>query len=249
MRLDQQTILVDKGGGQTAAGAPSGLMIIGDSGMFDAAPAIGAVFQHAGTPTVVDASFPGFGWSRNPKGWKSDYPKLVADSEVTLSVVMLGGWDIQYVKGHGDDAYDRLLDDAVAVLAANGGHVVWIGMMPDDKTSVDEIDKRFHALAERHPDTVAFVRIDSVLRARDGRYPRWLPGPDGHTDLIRKPDGWHLCPDGSVRVADVVAKVAAARGWAPALTPGWEQGNWRTSGRFDDPPSGCDPAKKDNQPR
>ena len=248
MNLSDQTILVKQGNGQAAAGAPTGLMIIGDSGMFDAAPAIGAVIQHTGTPSVVDASFPGFGWSRNPKGWKADYPKLIADSNVNLAVVMLGGWDIQYMKDHGNDAYDRMLDDAVAVLTANHGHVVWLGMMPDDKTKVDEIDKRFASLAKRHPDLVAFTRIDSVLRAKDGHYPRWLPGLNGHTDLIRKPDGWHLCPDGSVRVADVVAKVAAEHGWAPAATTGWEQGDWRTSGRFDDPPGGCDPTKKDNQP-
>jgi hypothetical protein len=246
--LDDQKILVNRGNGQAAAGAPSGVMIIGDSGMFDAAPAIGAVFQHAGTPTIVDASFPGFGWSRNPKGWKADYPKLVADSNVTLSVVMLGGWDIQYMRDHGDDAYDRLLDDAVTVLTARSGHVVWLGMMPDDKTKVDEIDERFSALAKRHPDTVAFIRIDSLLKAKDGHYPRWLPGRDGHTDLIRKPDGWHLCPDGSVRVANEVAKVAAERGWAPSPTTGWEQADWRTSGRFDDPPGGCDPTREDNQP-
>ena len=141
-----------------------------------------------------------------------------------------------------------MLDDAVAVLTANNGHVVWLGMMPDDRTAVDEIDKRFAALAHRHPDTVAFTRIDSVLRSSDGHYPRWLPGAEGDTDLIRKPDGWHLCPDGSVRVADVVAKVAAERGWAPPPASGWQQGDWRTSGRFDDPPGGCDPTKKSNQP-
>ena len=247
--LEDQKILVKKSGsGPTVAGAPTGMMIIGDSGMFDAAPAIGAVFQHTGTQTVVDASFPGFGWSRNPKGWKADYPKLVTESDVTLSVVMLGGWDIQYAHDHGNAAYDRMLDDAVAVLTARGGHVVWVGMMPDDKTEVDTIDKRFAALARRHPDTVAFTRIDPVLRAPDGKYPRWLRDANGHVELIRKPDGWHLCPDGSVRVASVVAKVAADHGWAPAPTPGWEQGTWRTSGRFDDPPGGCDPTKKDNQP-
>jgi hypothetical protein len=250
VKFEDQKIVVSNGGaGQpTATGAPGAIMIIGDSGMFDAAPAIGAVFEHLGTQTVVDASFPGFGWSRNPEGWKNDYAKLVRESNVTLSVIMLGGWDIQYVHDHGAAAYDRMLDDAVSVLTARGGHVVWVGMMPDDKTEVGFIDKRFAALATRQPELVAFTRIDGVLRAPDGHYPRWLPGANGHTDLLRKPDGWHLCPDGSVRVANVVAKVASEHGWSPPPSAGWEQGEWRNHGRFDDPPGGCDPTKKDNQP-
>ena len=246
---DQEVLVNNRGAGKpTATGVPGAIMIIGDSGMYDAAPAIGAVFEHLGTQTVVDASFPGFGWSRNPDGWKNDYSKLIAESNVTLSVIMLGGWDIQYAKEHGQDAYDRMLDDAVAVLTSRGGHVVWLGMMPDDKTEVDFIDRRFAAVAERHPDRVAFTRIDTVLRAPDGRYPRWLPGANGHTDLLRKPDGWHLCPDGSVRVAKLVAELAAERGWSPPPSAGWEQGAWRSHGRFDDPPGGCDPTKEENQP-
>lgn len=248
-RLDQQKILVKTGTGRAVAGAPGAIMIIGDSGMFDAAPAIGADFQHLGTRTVVDASFPGFGWSRNPKGWKADYPKLVADSNVKLSVVMLGGWDMAFLRDRGKAAYDRMLDDAVGVLTARRGKVVWLGMMPDDKTKVDAINERFAALAKRHPGTVAFIRIDPVLRGPDGRYPRWLRTPGGRTELIRKPDGWHLCPDGAVRVADLVARVAAERGWSPTPTTGWERGTWRRSGRFDDPPGGCDPTRKENRPR
>jgi peptidoglycan/LPS O-acetylase OafA/YrhL len=250
VRLEDQKILVNRtgSGSSVGSGAPGAIMIIGDSGMFDAAPAIGAVFEHLGTQTVVDASFPGFGWSRNPPGWKSDYPKLIKQAEPGISVVMLGGWDIAYLHDKGRAAYDRLLDDAVEVLTARGGRVVWLGMMPDDKTETQTIDARFEALARRHPDTVAFTRIDAVLKGSDGRYPRWLEDPSGRTELIRKPDGWHLCPDGSVRVANLVARLAADRGWSPPPRSGWEQGGWRGHGRFNDPEGGCDESREENQP-
>jgi len=51
--------------------------------------------------------------------------------------------------------------------------------------------------------------------------------------LLRKPDGWHLCPDG----AAAVAQVALAH--AGVTDTSWFAGTWRADQRYDDPPGGC----------
>ena len=68
-------------------------MIVGDSGMFDMSAALSALYGHMGTATVVNASWPGFGLTRNPAGWHHDWPALVAANRPQVVFVMLGGWD------------------------------------------------------------------------------------------------------------------------------------------------------------
>ena len=228
--------------------APQGLMIVGDSGTYDAAPAIGAAFQHLGTATVVDASFPGFGLSRNPDGWRDDWPKLVREHDVELAVVMLGGWDTGYIDEHGILAYGALMAEATEILTAGGGHVLWLGMLPGPDTETADMNRAFRLFAENHPGGVEFGLIDEALRGPDGGYPRWVPNDDGELVLARKPDGWHLCPDGAARIAEVVVDLTADAGWSPRLRAGWEDGDWRTTERYDDPPKGCDTSLEQNAP-
>jgi peptidoglycan/LPS O-acetylase OafA/YrhL/lysophospholipase L1-like esterase len=231
-----------------AAGAPSSIMIIGDSGTFDAAPGIGAVYKDLGTTTVIDASFPGFGLTREPVAWQRDWPTLLAEHNPQLVVIMLGGWDEGYVEDHGNGAYDTLLDRTVSVLTARGAHILWLGMLPGPGTRTQAMNARFKAVAERHPETVAYGEIDEVLVDADGQYPRWIPGDDGRLLLVRKPDGWHVCPDGAARIATKVAQLTAWIGLSPPPGDGWQQGDWRTTQRYDDPKGGCDPTAKDNAP-
>jgi len=252
VRLSDQKITVDTAppGGPSPAlpGAPAAIMIVGDSGTFDAAPAIGAQYKALGTSKVVDASFPGFGFSRNPSGWERDYPDLVAQNGVKLTVIMLGGWDLQYLKDHGVAAYDRLLNKAVEIFGAGGGKVLWLGELPGPKTDTKVMDDVFIAFAKEHPGVVTYGEIDAAVRAPDGTYPRWIPDEHGTLVLARKPDGWHLCPDGASRIAKAVADLSASAGWSARSTTGWEHGDWRSNERYDDPKGGCDPTKPANQP-
>jgi hypothetical protein len=103
-------------------------------------------------------------------------------------------------------------------------------------------------VAERHPGVVAYGEIDDVLVDAHGDYPRWLPGDDGKTDLVRKPDGWHVCPDGAVRIAAKVVQLSAWVGLSPPPRDGWQDGAWRSTERYDDPKGGCDPSAEDNRP-
>jgi hypothetical protein len=231
-----------------AVPAPTSIMIIGDSGMFDASPGIQALYQRLGTTTVLDAAFPGFGLATVP-GWRTTWPALIAANRPQLIVAMLGGWDFSYVKAHGVAAYEAVLDDATRMVTAAGGHILWLGMPPNDCCGQRrEVDAIMQATARQHPGVAAYADPAKVLDAPDGTSPRWLSDPSGQPLLARKPDRWHFCPDGSVLIARFIAAQAAALGWTPPAQPGWEQGAWRNNARYNDPPGGCNLALAENAP-
>jgi peptidoglycan/LPS O-acetylase OafA/YrhL len=225
---------------------PHAIMIVGDSGMFDVSEALTALYAHLGTTTVVNASWPGWSFTLDPAGWEHDWPALVAANRPQIVYVMMGGWDWAYVQAHGVDAYEAVLARAAAILQAYGARVMWLGEAPGGNARPDQIDPLYERFAAAHPGTNAFADTAQVLTAPDGKAYRWLPAADGHLQLLRKPDGWHFCQDGAVRVSDVAVAATAALGWSPLPPTGWEQGAWRSDKRYNDPPNGCNPAVPGN---
>ena len=72
------------------------------------------------------------------------------------------------------------------------------------------------------------AQYTNAATASDGTTPRVI---DGH--LLRKPDGWHLCPDGAAAVAhEVLSHLRLDR-------TDWNDGPWRVDPRYDDPHGGC----------
>jgi len=227
---------------------PRTIMIIGDSATYDAAPAIGAAFEQLGTSTVVDASFPGFGLTRNPPGWHRDWSKLIAQYRPAVVISMQGGWDLGYLHDRGEAAYQAVLDDTLGVLTAQGAHVLWLGMLPGGHADPAQIDPVFQRFAARHPGVVTYADPGPAVQAPDGTYPRWIPDETGTLILARKPDGWHVCPDGAARLARLTAGDAAAADWSPPPVDGWQTGLWRMTKRYDDPHGGCDVNLAQNAP-
>jgi hypothetical protein len=224
-------------------------MIIGDSGMFDASPAVVALYRALGTTTVVNVAFPGFGLTNVP-AWRSSWPGIVAANRPQLIVAMLGAWDLSYIQAHGGTAYEAVLDAATAVLTAAGGHILWLGVPPPTNPAnlASTVDPLLQLSAARHPGIAAYADPATVLTALNGTAPRWLPDATGHLVLVRKPDDWHFCPDGAVRMADLIGDEAAQLGWAPAPRPGWEAGSWQSDHRYNDPPGGCNTSLPQNAP-
>jgi hypothetical protein len=237
------------GRGSAPVSAPSSIMIIGDSAMFDASPAIQALYEWLGTTTVVNVSFPGFGLTRDSAEWHRTWPGLVAANRPQLVLAMVGGWDFGYVKANGAKAYGSVLDDATKVLTAAGGRILWLGTPPTDAFGrTNQVDLLMQATARDHPGASAYADPAPVLRASDGTAPRWLTDATGRLVLARKPDGWHLCPDGALRVAHFATTQVAQLGWSPAPRSGWEAGAWRNDHRYDEPPTGCDANRPENAP-
>jgi hypothetical protein len=112
----------------------------------------------------------------------------------------------------------------------------------------NQVDVLMQTTARGHPGATAYADPAPVLRAVDGTAPRWLTGPTGGPVLARKPDGWHFCPDGAVRVAQLVAARVAQLGWSSPPLAGWESGSWRHDQRYSEPPGGCDPSLPQNAP-
>jgi peptidoglycan/LPS O-acetylase OafA/YrhL len=246
---EDQVIKVTKRQAPAPAGdAPTSVFIVGDSGTYDLAPALSAMYRHLGTGTIVDASWPGFGLTREAFPWRVDWPGIVRQQAPELVIALFGGWDRGFVDERGAAAYDEVVDEAVDVLTARGARVLWLSMLPDGKTDTAVMDARYRAAARRHAGTVRFADVGAVLAGPEGDVPRWLPATDGTLELARKPDGWHLCPDGAARLAMAIGQEAARRGLAPAPMDGWQAGEWRAERRYDDPPGGCDPSAPANRP-
>ena len=244
---------VDQGGSDSSvvpiAGAPTTVMLLGDSSAVDASPALSAMFRAAGTQNFVSAPYAGWGLPQpgvDLATWMGQAGDLTPD----LYVMMAGFWDQDYLAKNGEAAYEKVLDDAVTQLTANGAKVMWIGMVPGGKNidrPVNDVAKR---VAEAHPDQVTYIELDESLHLPDGatvveavkgseEWPRSYSTADGTVVLMRKPDGWHFCPAGAEQVGLAVNAAGVAAGWMPEADPAWVDGTWRTDARYDDPKGGC----------
>ncbi|MEY2452714.1 MAG: hypothetical protein QOD92_2288 [Acidimicrobiaceae bacterium] len=199
------------------------VMVIGDSGMYDVTPALTASFTSVGAQ-VISTAFAGEGLT-TPPGVRDSWATTIDQYRPDLVVVMLGAWDYDWIADHGDAAYQAEVDATVKMLSARGARIVWLSVLPGDavlpgrRVQATELDRFYSALPARFPGVVEYVDIATPLANARGD--------------VRKPDGWHLCPDGAAAIASAVITELGID--APTLTTG----SWRADGRFDDPPGGC----------
>jgi hypothetical protein len=208
------------------------VLVLGDSSMVDAALAIEPAFTAAGAEVVVSDAAVGFGLSgvaaaRLPSPWPEVWPALVEQVEPDLSIVMMGGWDETWIAENGVDAYRDMAARAAAVLTARGGRVLWLSMLPDkvQKPQPEPPNAAYVGLPDRLPGEVHFVDIAPALLGPDGDYPPSFV-EDGELVRSRKVDGWHLCQDGAVRIAELVNQAAVDLGLAAPAPDGWQLGAW-----------------------
>jgi hypothetical protein len=193
-------------------------MIVGDSGMFTAAPSLIAALRDAGW-SVVDTAYPGMGLTR-PDGVRATWRDNAQRYDVDLTIAMLGGWDASFVEARGADAYRTVIDESVAAFTAAGGKVLWLGVLPGGWRDERPMNRFYRALPERYPGVVEFLDIESALRAPTGGWPQVVNGR-----RLRGPDGWHLCQDGALAITRMaLAHVGLDRG-------GWDGGVWRADPR------------------
>ncbi len=220
--------------------APRSIVILGDSSMSDLQPALGAAYVATGTTRVVYAASPGFGLTRDID-WRTQWTRLVDENRPDLVFVMIGGWDIPWMAKNGVPAYAAVVDEAIGVLTAKGAKVQWLAMLPGGATADRPVDPVYEAAAARHPGSVGYVDPERVLRTGAGQVYARVLDEGGVRLLVRKPDSWHLCPAGAIRVTGAIMAHVAAVGWAAPAVGGWEQGTWRNEEAYRDPVGGCDP--------
>jgi hypothetical protein len=230
-----------------AAPAPHVLSIAtaGNGILYDIEPALRASL---GTPQFFNHAMGGFGISVLPEVWRGVFGNDVPSSNPDVVIVMLGQRDFPVALAD-PGTYRAQLDDAVRLLSAKGARILWLGLPPQPPTMADDAGRRavnalFAELPQRFPGVVRYVPSDTVLAAPDGSFARTLPDAAGHQVPVRKvqptgiPDE-HICPDGALRVAELVRAELAKVVSLPAAPPLWQSGEWRAEPRYDDPVGGC----------
>jgi hypothetical protein len=227
----------------TVAGANADSVLwLGDSGAYDAAPAVAAAYTASGTRQFVSGAFPGFGLTNPTLDWRTEWKGLAGKHRPTLVLIMLGAWDLGFQKENGDVAYLEIVKEATELFTSRGAKVLWISMLPGGTTPTRDVDRVIELVPSYFAENVAYVDIESSLRRPDGEfgdYPRSYVDAAGQTVMLRKPDSWHLCPVGAARVADDINAETALIGWSNRAASGWETGTWTTDARYDDPKGGC----------
>jgi hypothetical protein len=230
------------------------VLLVGDGILWDATPALQAAFDAHGIASRFE-SYWGFGLTKPDfRDWPGLWPEYVAEERPDVVVVSSGPNDALPRPGGpggaliapGDPGwsawYGGLLDQAAAILTAEGAHVLWLGMLwpgqPEATAAAVELNAALLALAARNP-MVTYVDVPSGVAGPDGRYAEF----DGSVRL-RKPDGEHLCAEGAARYAVVVTAALdeqVGRPRDPAFaTADWRHGDWRSNGRYDlDGGTGC----------
>jgi hypothetical protein len=214
------------------------VLVLGDSLMVDASPAITAMFEAAGAEVAMRAS-PGFGLtglgiSGADPHFRESWARLVEQEHPQLSVVMLGFWDQHFVEQHGVAGYTAVVEDAVDVLTRDGGRVLFLSVPPVDGEPPHPQDQAFAAAAAASGGRAAYADIAGSQEGPGGGYPVSFTAPDGTTVHLRKADGWHFCPDGAERVAQAVERAVVEEGLIGSGPVGWEQGPWREAGYYDE---------------
>jgi hypothetical protein len=203
-------------------------MIVGDSGMYSATPAFAAGLTAAGW-RAVETAYPGMGLTNLPGvmlGWQT----TARQYRVDLTIAMIGSWDVAWERTHGAAAYRAVVDQAVSAYTAAGGKVLWLSILPGGATDDRPLDAFYAALPARYPGVVAYLDIQSALRAPSGGWPRIVDGR-----ALRGRDGWHLCQDGAAAVADMALEYVGLE------RPGWETGPWRNNPAYDPAGPACRP--------
>jgi hypothetical protein len=208
------------------------VLLIGDSGTWDMAPAFNAGFKAAGIP-FQSIAFPGVGLT-TPTGIRQGWYARAAWMQADYVIIGIGTWDDAFIAEHGWAAYQAEIDDTVHALTQNGAHLLWMSVMPSDAAEPDAHakptvqDRLYSFLPARYPGQVEYFDIGPALRAPGGTTPRTIDGR-----LLRKPDGWHLCPDGAAAIVHLVLQ------HLDLDRTTWEHGPWRHNPLYDNPRGGC----------
>jgi len=212
--------------------------IIGDSGMMDEQVALGAALKSAGTTSIIYGAGPGFGLAQNIP-WRQMWASTLEQESPNLVIAMMGDWDLKFIAAKGTAAYDRILDEAVALLSSRGAHILWLPALGGGTSDTTAYNDAIRSLAERHPGVVLTAEVNWSLQDSKGSYPRSVTASDGTEKLLRKADIWHLCQDGASRLADAIMDELVKLDWSTKPIPGWENGEWRSANEYNDPVGAC----------
>ena len=216
-------------------------MIVGDSLMYDSTPGIYGALDATGSVEIFQAAIRGFGLNR-PYPWGTEWPRLLADWNPDVVVMMEGGWDTPLRKLIGPVEYQKLVVRAAETLTKSGAHLLWMEL-PEARVSKSEklinrsFNYEFSRLPELLPGKVTFVPTEHAMDP-DGIF-RVSRTVDGVKLRIRKFDGAHICPAGAAVIGMVVYQAIGERFVLGPQRANWRSDDWHNDPRYNDPDQAC----------
>jgi hypothetical protein len=213
---------------------PLKVLMAGDSMMGGLAPALKALLNGSGQGDVRFKLTPVLhGDPTLQAAWARELPMFDPD----YVVMFVGFWETVAARRSGYDVLDpvdrtryeaEVLDPWVRFITSYGARVVWIRHSPvgslEHGQRLATFEPLVAALPERWPEIRLFPSISALNGTDEPTFHDTAVGPDGVRVRTRQVDGFHLCPDGAVRLA---AALAGELGTTLPGPPGWETGPWR----------------------
>jgi peptidoglycan/LPS O-acetylase OafA/YrhL len=211
----------------------SRVLLLGDSVLFDSSPGVVAALESSGM-AVLNNSFPGAGVLSDQIDVGPLYAESLATFQPDLVIYQFSLWD----QGTPDEQFAAYEAFAAQVNAA-GAQLLFLTEPPI------RTDLSGGAMAQL-PDVAArVVAEDPTRRALVDSSAVWgtkfLIDIDGDSVPERKPDGVHVCPSGSARLAAWLLSELASRyrGLTPIDPATWAAGPWITDKRYTTPAGIC----------
>jgi hypothetical protein len=201
---------------------------------YDSAPGIVAAATAAGL-TAHETTILGLGLvSSNGNDPVASYRDRVAELDPDLVVLMLSSWDSTFSVEEQRAAFDEY----TSMVLDSGAMLAFVTPPPVDTTvqaqDITVMRGFAEALAAAEPERVRFIDAATLW----GDYARDING-DGVFE--RKPDGVHVCPQGSALFGNWLIGVLASQfsGFQPAPPDEWAGGPWVQDPRYEQPPGAC----------
>ena len=194
------------------AGKPRVVALVGDSMM---AVGLSSVLLHDSAQNknlqIVKAFRSGTGLARpDVFDWMSEYPAMIGDAHPNTIIVAIGANDGQDFLDDdkplkvGSDAwisvYQQRTQQFLAMLTANGVHVVWIGLppmkAPGYNSRIDLINRISLSVVSANPNAV-WWNPAAYLGDEKGQYREFAEQADGKVQRLRAPDGIHMSLEGA----------------------------------------------------
>jgi hypothetical protein len=239
---------------------PLRIMLIGDSVMYVAAPAIASELDSTGVVRVYPRALPGWGLT-TAGNWRTELPLLISQLHPDL-VIGMWSWDDNEALEH-PRAYRAMLGQAIDLMITPGDGVAGVmfmqfpplGPLPPYMKDAKARDAHRDAgvaawnaiaksMASIHPGRVMYFPVAGAVEL-DGKFTPWLPpmnevqSPRSQWVRVRMVDNVHLCPAGASRYAAALTADLTALYRLPPPSPGWQAGPWTLDHRYSNPPGSC----------
>jgi uncharacterized protein len=142
--------------------------------------------------------------------WISEYPAMIGDSHPDTVIVAIGANDGQdFLDGDkplkfGSDAwtevYQQRVQQFLAMLTADGAHVVWVGLPPMKAAGYNSrvalINRICLGVVAANPNAVWWNPAPFIGNEK-GEYREFAEQPDGKVQRLRAADGIHMSLEGA----------------------------------------------------